>query len=400
MPEDNKLEEELIFSQKINTKRIIDDLIKNFSTKEKNVIKRRFGLDRVKRETLEQVGQAHGLTRERIRQIEKVLVGKINEAKELQVELKQLQETVFLILGEHGGVAEKQHLFGLLDKVSELGLKVNDEEKRSIIQENHFDFLLSRIFNDSLEEIKRSDKFKDSYKFKNDSLDHFEYLSQEFNEEIQKLNNIINISELVELILKLENYKKHEGKFRSSERVHSYNWLGDDLSEEERGIFKNYSALYSFLQIIRDLEKNKFGHWGHVSWNEISPKTVNDKIYLVLKNYGKPLHFTEIAKLINDTNFDHKKTNSATVHNELILDDKYVLIGRGMYGLKEWGFKQGTVTQVIKDILESSSEPLNKEDVVKKVLESRMVKESTINLALSNRKNFQKIGDKYAVTEK
>lgn len=399
MPENNKPEEELIFSQKINTKRIIDDLIKNFSAKEKNVIKRRFGLDRVKRETLEQVGQAHGLTRERIRQIEKVLITKINEAKELQEELNQLQRMVVLILEEHGGIAEKQHLFGLLDKISNSGLKINDDEKRNKIKENHFDFLLSRIFEDSLEEVKRSEKFKDSYKFRNSSLDHFEYLSQELSDEIQKLNNIINISELVELILKLENYKKHEDKFRGPDKVHSYNLLNDSLSEEERNVFKDYSALYSFLQSIRELEKNKFGHWGHVSWNEISPKTVNDKIYLVLKNYGKPLHFTEIAELINETNFDHKKTNSATVHNELILDDKYVLIGRGMYGLKEWGFKQGTVTQVIKDILKSSSEPLVKEEIIKKVLDSRMVKESTINLALSNRKNFQKIGDKYVLTE-
>ncbi len=399
MPESNKLKEELIFSQKINTKRIIDDLIKNFSVKEKNVIKRRFGLDRIKRETLEQVGQAHGLTRERIRQIEKVLINKINEAKELQKELNELQKIVALILEEHGGMAEKQHLFGLLDKVSELGLKVGDEEKKNKIQKNHFDFLLSRIFNDSLDEIKRSERFKDSYKFKDSSLDHFEYLFQELNDEVQKLNNIINISELVELILKLENYKKHEDKFKTSEKMYSYGLLDDSLSEEERDIFKNHSGLYSFLQTIRELEKNKFGHWGHVSWKEISPKTVNDKIYLVLKNYGKPLHFTEIAELINETNFDHKRTNSATVHNELILDDKYVLIGRGMYGLKEWGFKQGTVTQVIKDILESSSDSLGREEIVKRVLESRMVKESTINLALSNRKIFQKVGDKYVITE-
>jgi len=55
-----------------------------------------------------------------------------------------------------------------------------------------------------------------------------------------------------------------------------------------------------------------------------------------LKNNGEPMHFTEIADKINEVGFDHKKANSGTCHNELILDDRYVLTGRGMYGLKEW----------------------------------------------------------------
>jgi DNA-directed RNA polymerase delta subunit len=90
------------------------------------------------------------------------------------------------------------------------------------------------------------------------------------------------------------------------------------------------------MQALKNLEQNKYGEWGIADWGEVKPKTVNDKIYLVLKHAGKPSHFTEIAKKINEMNFDKKIANAATVHNELILDDRYVLVDRGTYGLKEW----------------------------------------------------------------
>ena len=90
------------------------------------------------------------------------------------------------------------------------------------------------------------------------------------------------------------------------------------------------------MQAIKNLEQNKYGEWGIAQSGEISPKTINDKIYLVLKHAGQPLHFTAIAKKINEMKFDKKIANSATVHNELILDDRYILVNRGTYGLKEW----------------------------------------------------------------
>ncbi len=385
-------------SQKVDTKKIIEDLLKNFSTKEKNIIRRRFGLDRTNRETLEKVGQIHNLTRERIRQIEKSLIEKIHQIKELQEELNELTRIVLLILEEHGGITEKDHLFSILDKISDLDLR--DENKKRQIKENHFDFLFSRILSDHLEEIKKESKFRDAYKLKDYSLDHLEELAEELVLEIKKLKNVLKTEDLVEIIKNLESYKKHEDKLTSSSRTRLSHLLDEEIHPEEQKILEEHRTLYSLLKMVREIEKNKFGEWGHISWNEIMPKTVNDKIYLILKNHNRPMHFTEIAELINNTNFDHKKTNPATVHNELILDDKYVLIGRGMYGLKEWGLKSGTVAQVIKDILASSSAPLTREEIVQKVLENRLVKESTINLALSNRNDFKKIGNKYVLAEK
>lgn len=147
------------------------------------------------------------------------------------------------------------------------------------------------------------------------------------------------------------------------------------------------------LAIYKNLDVNVFGQIGLASWAEIKPKGVRDKAYLVLKKEKVPKHFTEIAKLINNTGFSNKKANTQTVHNELIKDSRFVLVGRGLYGLSEWGYNSGTVKDVLVDILKKSEEPMHRAELVAKVLNARMVKENTILLNLQDSKVFSKRED-------
>jgi hypothetical protein len=117
---------------------------------------------------------------------------------------------------------------------------------------------------------------------------------------------------------------------------------------------------------------------------------MSDKIYLVLKKVGKPLHFNDITRLINETKFDHRVAYPPTVHNELILNDRYVLVGRGIYALKEWGYKPGVVVDILTSILKKEQRPMTRDELVAEVLKQRMVKRNTIHLALTNRKKFIK----------
>jgi DNA-directed RNA polymerase delta subunit len=55
--------------------------------------------------------------------------------------------------------------------------------------------------------------------------------------------------------------------------------------------------------------------------------------YLSLREHKKPLYFKDIVSEIYNK-FD-KKVNPATCHNELIRDKRFILVGRGIYGLKE-----------------------------------------------------------------
>ena len=383
--------------ERINTKKVVNDLLRSLSPKERDIVKRRFGLDRERRETLQEVGEAHGLTRERIRQVENsIIAGKLRGKEDLKEELAMLKDFVVKLLEEHGGVMEKEYMFNLLDKISE-----TSEKDSASIKKNHLDFLLSRLFANELEELKRSPRFKQSYKLKGHDLDHLEEVAEELAREVNNLERILKIEELLDVATKLSSYFKHQDKLHREPNLDIDSLLEEHgfYNPKEKEVASSHRSLYSLLQAVKDIEPNKFGYWGAREWSEISPKTINDKIYLVLKNQGEPMHFTDLAERINAMGFDNKKANPATIHNELILDDKYVLIGRGMYGLKEWGLKEGTVADVIREILAQEG-ALTRGEIVQKVLDTRMVKKSTINLALSNRREFQRTSDgKYTLRQ-
>jgi len=147
------------------------------------------------------------------------------------------------------------------------------------------------------------------------------------------------------------------------------------------------------LSVSKTISKNIFDEVGLVSWPEVKPRGVKDKAYLVLKKAKSPKHFGDIAKLINEVSFSNKKANVQTVHNELIKDGRFVLVGRGMYALSEWGYSSGTVKDVLVNILKKSQKPLAKASLVAKVMDARMVKENTILLNLQDSKTFSKKED-------
>ena len=186
-------------------------------------------------------------------------------------------------------------------------------------------------------------------------------------------------------------------KFREREAFeqHRAQMVSGELATgHERAVEEAVSrAIHSYLTISKDIDRNILGEWGLSRWQTVTPKRMGDKVYLVLRKASKPLHFTEIANLINQAGFDAKTAYPATIHNELILDERYVLVGRGIYALKEWGYNTGTVLDVVSQILGESKVPLTKEEIIKRVLEQRIVRKSTILLALTNRNQVTKLPD-------
>jgi DNA-directed RNA polymerase delta subunit len=131
--------------------------------------------------------------------------------------------------------------------------------------------------------------------------------------------------------------------------------------------------------------------WGHIKWPLVNPKNIRDKIYVILQENEKPMHFSEIAKMIKDSDFKRKDVTTQAIHNELIKDSRFVLIGRGIYALKEWGYQKGTVADIIAKILKKAKEPMHRDDIVREVLKSRQVKETTILLNLQGKKQFKRV---------
>ena len=132
------------------------------------------------------------------------------------------------------------------------------------------------------------------------------------------------------------------------------------------------------------------GEWGVSHSSNIKTKGMRDYAFLVIRKHGSPIHFKEVAKQI--TTIFKKKAHIATTHNELIKDKRFVLVGRGLYALREWGYMSGVVKDVIKSILEKHG-PLSKDEIIEKVMKERYVKENTIMVNIQNQKHFKKNKD-------
>ncbi len=318
--------------------------------REKEIISRRFGLNGNK-ETLEQIGEMLSITRERVRQLEKAILIRLQiSAEENKIpELAPAEKLLVRNLTEMGRVAK---INDLADKV--YGKATTASEKTGIY------FIAT--FSKTLTVVEENDKY-------NAAVGIAEYGDEKAIRS--------KVDEIVKLI-------------KENKQPMSLDELDNKLNYEHPDHIKAIASISKLLATLNDM-------WGLSKWPAVNPKNIRDKIFVILETKKEPMHFSEIAKEIKDSNFKRKNVTIQAIHNELIKDSRFVLIGRGIYALSSWGYKKGTISDIIKSILEKSDKPLSREEIVKQVLKTRKVKETTILLNLQNKKLFKKI-DKNSYT--
>lgn len=374
---------------------IINNLFNELSERERDIVMRRYGLHGEGKETLEKIGSVHSLTRERIRQIETASISKLRKLNNLDEYLDTLKKVISQLLEEHGGVMEKIYLLNILVNYSTNGYKT--KENNYEVHKNYLNFLITKLLFSEFEEVNNLNYLEEAYKLKFKDISHFKEIISELLKELEENKNIYTTAEIIDLISGLDNYKKYEHKIPNSGSLDISSIAKNDYFTEDADLINEKKAIYSILKSAKKIAQNEFGFWGLIHFREIKPKTINDKIYLILNNQKEAMHFSKIADEINRINFDNKPANAATVHNELILDKKYVLVGRGLYTLKEWGYKKGTVLDVIEEIFFHEDDSFTRDEIIEKVLKKRIVKKATIILALMNKDKFLKEGNKYSL---
>ena len=185
----------------------------------------------------------------------------------------------------------------------------------------------------------------------------------------------------------LINQMNKYGNVKALERVHK------DLEPVMKEVEFDQKMMKALIDIDKRLTLLPDEKVGLLEWRHVNPRTLRDKILYVLRSQKKPMHFSRIAEHIESADFDNRPINVQAVHNELIRHGQFVLIGRGIYALDEWGYESGTVSSVIERILEDEGE-LAQDAIIKKVLEKRQVKKITIVLALKNGDKFERVGRK------
>lgn len=331
---------------------LINGLMIVLSDKEKYIIEKRFSLNENEKMTLEKIGQKYNVTRERIRQIEKNALRKL-ERNVNNTDLFYLTDLAKKMIDQFGGIVSEGRMVKEIIKKSELGDSVDVESLK---------------------------------------------LTIDLEKEIQRIHNTIQYK---------PHWKRKEIKGAVVKTVcdFGYKFLKDKKAVASKGEItsavingvksEGFALTPEFVVSSLDLDRRLLvledESVGLSSWRDINPKTLRDKIFYVLRAAEKPLHYVDIAQRIETLPFDEKNINTQAVHNELIRHEGFVLIGRGIYALSEWGYKEGTVADVIEEVLKENG-ALSRNDIVAKVLEKRQVKRITILLNLKNKPQFVRSG--------
>ena len=333
-------------------KQVSKHLLSVLSPRSQDVINGRYGLGaETKKMTLEAIGKKYKITRERVRQIENYSLTNIRKSKEYDKE-KVVFDELKALIKTLGSIVSEEDL-----------LKYISKDKST---QNHINFLL--VVGEEFHKEKEDEDFKHRWYVDKE-------LSKKIHESLKKLYMSMSDDEIMP----------------ESEMIASFLEHLKDVSDE----YKREEVLKRWLSLSKNVGKNPLGEWGKMSSSNIKAKGMRDYAFLVIRRHGSPIHFREVAKLISE--LFNKKAHVATTHNELIKDPRFVLVGRGLYALSEWGYASGVVKDVIKTILVKNG-PLPKEKIIEKVLKERYVKENTIMVNLQNTKFFKKMKDgKYTV---
>ena len=331
---------------------LVNNLLVDLDGRSQNIIKRRFGLDKPPRETLQEIGNDYGVTRERIRQLENKAVQRMKKNKDI---LKPASSFLYSEFNKRGGIGKEESI------LRDLG----GEEFQ-----NYIFFLLE--ISESFYRFRESDDFYTFWTIDPSIVDTLRKMESNIVSQLVETRKLLALQE-IKLISELK------GKLSSD-------------------------VLPYFIEVSKKVAKNAKGYYGLSDWPEVNPRNIKDKIYLVLKEAQEPLHFKIIAERINSLPEGARrsgKVSHQSVHNELIKDERFSLVGRGIYALSNMGYKKGPTKNLITDILREEGRPLSKKEIVKKARKISLMRESTILSSLNNKDLFVKNSEgKYFLREK
>jgi len=332
----------------------VSNLLSSETERAQEIVKKRFGLLQAEPQTLEKIGQDYKITRERVRQIISDVMRRTAQKKNDPV-FKQAEEKIVFTIDNSSGIIEENKM------LEELG--------GGAWREAHA-VIFFGVLSDTIRIHEEKGLIKKSWMASADVLEKVKKTGEAAGEIFAKEKDLLRGEEIMENI---------------SRRL------------AQKNVIFSKKQIADYLSVLSNIQKNRFEKWGMASWKEINPKGTRERIYIVLKEKKEPLHFSEIARLIDRYGLSKRKAHPQTVHNELIKDARFILVGRGIYALKEWGYESGTIQEVLADILSKRQKPLTKEEIMAEVMKLRKVKKATVMINLNNPNFFKKVDNRYTI---
>lgn len=335
----------------------VEALLSQLPDRAREVIERRYGLGGSDPETLESIGEGFGITRERVRQIEASGFTQLRETteKSVRAHVREIEQH----LRAHGDLRAEHHLF---------------EDFASRTEPAFLQLLLD--LGEPFTRHRETDDRHTVWTINPTRVSGAEAFAASVAGRLRALNRVLDEAAFWELV--------------------------EDEARRKR-LQLTQRARVSWVGISRAIAKGPRDMWGLTSSPEVTPRDVGDWAFIVLRGVREPVHFTDIVSHMNTLRSEHivregqprsgRPAHPQTVHNALIKDDRFVLVGRGLYALREWGYEPGTVRDVISGILREAKHPLSRDEIVAKVASARRVQPNTIVLNLQNRAAFSRTAD-------
>lgn len=335
--------------------------------REWQIIQFRFGLNGKKVLTLEELGHAFGrLTRERIRQLEKLSVDELRESlleenlvgkaywvnKKLVGLIQRLRD--FALNGRPGFVTESELVAGISEEFS-LSSGIDLNLLRLLLQ--LFGMSEIRDLPSGVPTLWRTSA---------------DFSEPRLRKALQKLQSILTTDytepfERIELLAKLN---RALGRF-------------EPLSMDD---------LYRFVPLCNFIETTDYGRF-QAKFEAIRSRSGQAERILVEAN--QPLDVKEIAKRFNERLLaaGQKKVEILTISNAMTSDKRFVAEAKsGRRGLKHWGGETKSIIELMVEALSATASPMTDDEIFEYVKSRRPVRRKSIVTYLNTDTRFRSGG--------
>jgi hypothetical protein len=329
------------------------------------VIQRRFGLEATVELTLEEIGIAFGLTRERVRQLE-------------EMALKELREA--LIEGQY--ISKNYQVRPQVAKTARMLSQIALDQAEKAVRES---VLLHRIkarFDISLFSIKPSIYLLlelsgiERIDFDKSDLESIWGILEtkvkgKIQRSVEKLDRLLT-RETVTPLAKIDILIYLNKSVRKDDR----------LSLEE---------LDAFLELCSSVTEYSNGfYWG--KFQHLVGRA--NQVERILSEQGETTHIKELTRELNHRLVKHGKSpvNPRNLRNQMSTDNRFVPIGRsGEWGLSDWALNTETIVELIRQCLRTRNQPSTADEIYAYVKERRPASNKSICTYLSSVDDFAKV---------
>lgn len=340
--------------EKLTSQDIIRLLFLGLSERSARVIELRYGLDGAEPRTLQEIADMLSLTRERVRQITQRDINKIRNAFRSSPLLLALPDLAKQFIDSNKIISEA-------DLVAQIESQIASDNTAQF--GNLMRFIISEVINDPIGTLFSGNIWISS-----------KLPSGIAEDVIIQTTNFLKQKMAPMRIPEIERHLLNSIKLPD----------GFDLTTD---------FIVTCLDSEPQLECVEEYYWGLTRWDN---KTYDD-IVMVLRELGRPAHFTEVARLVNERLSGKEQLTAHSAHAQLgRYTNLFIRTDSGTFGLREWNpdapVQPPKYIDLIEQVLEENGSPMSVDDVYRQVDILRSAKYSSIMLYLSTNDRFRSYG--------